>query len=203
MGQIDFWYEFASTYSYLTAMRIDAAAADAGVSVRWRPFLLGPIFHKQGWSTSPFVLYPAKGRYMWRDIERLAAAAGLPLVQPDPFPQNGLTASRLALVGAEDGWIVPFSKAVYRAEFAEGRDISDKSVLEGILTELGIDAVDAMDRAASPPIKATLKDAVAEAEDRGIFGAPSFVTSDGELFWGDDRLEAALQWQRAESRSDV
>jgi 2-hydroxychromene-2-carboxylate isomerase len=76
---LDFWFEFASTYSYLAAMRIGPLAESAKVEVRWRPFLLGPIFKAQGWDNSPFNIYPAKGRYMWRDMERLASAQGLAL----------------------------------------------------------------------------------------------------------------------------
>src|SRR5436190_24112129 len=75
--KLEFWYDFASTYSYLSAMRIEALAAAAGVGVAWKPFLLGPIFGAQGWTTSPFNLYPAKGRNMVRDIERLATERGL------------------------------------------------------------------------------------------------------------------------------
>ena len=74
MSKLEFWYDFGSTYSYLTAMRIDRLAAASGIDVVWRPFLLGPIFKAQGWATSPFNVYPAKGRYMVRDIERIAAA---------------------------------------------------------------------------------------------------------------------------------
>ena len=91
---LEFWYEFASTYSYLTAMRIEPLAEAAGVDIRWRPFLLGPIFAAQGWTSSPFNLFPAKGRYMWRDMERQAAALGVPFRKPDPFPQNALLAAR-------------------------------------------------------------------------------------------------------------
>ena len=84
-----FWYEFASTYSYLSAMRIEAEAERAGVAIEWRPFLLGPIFKAQGWTTSPFNIYPAKGRYMVRDIERLAAARGLqPSAAPPSVPNS-------------------------------------------------------------------------------------------------------------------
>jgi 2-hydroxychromene-2-carboxylate isomerase len=80
---LDFWFEFASTYSYPAAMRIGALAQDAGVIVRWQPFLLGPIFKAQGWENSPFNLYEAKGRYMWRDLERICAALDLPFRKPD------------------------------------------------------------------------------------------------------------------------
>ena len=94
---LEFWYEFASTYSYLAAMRIEEMAAIADVEIRWRPFLLGPIFASQGWNTSPFNVYPAKGRHMWRDMEREAARLGLPMRRPDPFPQNTLVAARVAV----------------------------------------------------------------------------------------------------------
>ena len=98
MASISFWFEFASTYSYPAAMRIQAAASARGMNIKWRPFLLGPIFQQQGWSDSPFNLYPAKGRYMWRDLERICAAVGLPLrLPPFAFPQNGLAAARIAL----------------------------------------------------------------------------------------------------------
>ena len=140
MSPIDFWFEFASTYSYLAAFRLDAVAEAAGVEVRWQPFLLGPIFKAQGWNDSPFNLQPAKGRYMWRDMERICAARGLPFRKPDPFPQNGLRAARLALVGAEEGWGPAFSKAVYTAEFGGGADISDRQVLAGVLAAQGVDA---------------------------------------------------------------
>ncbi len=101
---LDFWFEFASTYSYPAAMRIAPLAKARGFNVRWRPFLLGPIFKSQEWDDSPFNLYPAKGRYMWRDLERICGALGLPLVQPSPFPQNGLLAARVALIALQQGW---------------------------------------------------------------------------------------------------
>ena len=71
---LQFWFEFASTYSYPAASRVGALAAAAGAALEWRPFLLGPIFRDQGWNDSPFNVYPVKGRYMWRDLERLCAA---------------------------------------------------------------------------------------------------------------------------------
>ena len=96
MPPLQFWYEFASTYSYPAAMRVEAVAAARGLSVAWRPFLLGPLFAAQGWRDSPFNVYPVKGRYMWRDLQRICDAAQLPLHRPDPFPQNSLLAARVA-----------------------------------------------------------------------------------------------------------
>lgn len=112
-GQLDFWYDFASPYSYLSALRIADAAAHAGVAIVWRPFLLGPIFQSQGWTTSPFNLYPAKGRYMVRDISRIAAARGHAFQMPAVFPANGLAAARIAIAADDHGWTPRFSRAVF------------------------------------------------------------------------------------------
>lgn len=191
---IDFWLEFASTYSYPAAERIGALARAAGVTVRWRPFLLGPIFQSQGWNTSPFNVYPGKGRYMWRDLERICGGLGLPLRRLEKFPQNSLLAARVALVGFGDGWGEEFSCAVYRAEFGAGRDIGDESVVAGILKDLGCDPTKVLAQAQTTQNKARLRSETEEAQRLGLFGAPSFVTADGELFWGNDRLEAALAW---------
>ena len=195
-AMLDFWLEYASTYSYPAAARIGALANAAGVTVRWRPFLLGPIFQSQGWSTSPFNLYPDKGRYMWRDLERICQSLGLPLRRVEPFPQNSLLAGRVALIGFADGWGEDFSRAVYRAEFGEGKNIGDPDVVSGILGELELDAVRVLEQAQTAENKARLRSQTEEAQRIGIFGAPSFVTADGELFWGNDRLEAALAWAR-------
>ena len=197
---IEFWYEFASTYSYLAAMRIEARAAEAGVDVRWRPFLLGPIFAAQGWNTSPFNLFPAKGRYMWRDMEREAARLGLPFYRPKTFPQNGVLAARIALLGADRGWTPAFTRAVYTAEFGECRDISDPQVLSPILTDLGLDPEAILAEALTDCNKMRLRRMGEEVLSRGIFGAPTFFTEDGEMFWGNDRLEQALDWALAQAR---
>jgi 2-hydroxychromene-2-carboxylate isomerase len=197
---LEFWYEFASTYSYLAAMRIEAAAEEAQVTLLWRPFLLGPIFQAQGWATSPFNLYPAKGRYMWRDMEREAARLKLPFYRPDPFPQNGLLAARIALLGADREWTPAFTRAVFMAEFGEGYDIADPTVLAGILADLGLDAKAVIAEAQGEANKMRLRRMGEEAQTRGIFGAPAFIAEDGEMFWGNDRLEQALDWAVVQAR---
>jgi 2-hydroxychromene-2-carboxylate isomerase len=188
---MDFFYEFASTYSYIAAMRIAPLAQAAGVTVRWRPFLLGPIFKAQGWETSPFNLFPAKGRYMVRDCERQCAALGVAFRLPDPFPQNTLSAARVALVALAEGWGEDFSRAVYRAQFAEGRDIGSTDVIGELVRGLDRDGDAALARARSDEIKQKLRVETEEAQRLGIFGAPSFIAGN-ELFWGNDRLEQAL-----------
>jgi 2-hydroxychromene-2-carboxylate isomerase len=193
---LDFWFEFASTYSYPAAMRIAPLAKARGVNVRWRPFLLGPIFKAQGWDNSPFNLYPVKGRYMWRDLERICAALDLPLVQPGVFPQNTLLAARTALVALAQGWGEEFCRAVYRAEFGAGGNIGEPASIAGVLTALGRNAQAVMQEAQSDRVKGALRAQTEEAQRLGLFGAPSFTTGDGELFWGNDRLEAALEWAK-------
>lgn len=194
-AMLTFWYEFASTYSYPAAMRIERLAEQAGVAVAWRPFLVGPLFHEQqGLTDSPFNSFPVKGAYMWRDLERVCDREGLPLVRPSQFPRNGLLAARVAIVGLEDGWTPAFTRAVYQANFVEDRDISDPAVLAPLIAAVGAGPEHALAAAQSDPVKARLKAHVAEARAQGVFGAPSFVTADGELFWGNDRLEQALEW---------
>ncbi len=200
-GRLDFWFEFASTYSYPAAMRIVPLARAASVEVRFRPFLLGPVFKAQGWDTSPFNLFPAKGRYMWRDLERICAALDLPFRRPDPFPQMSLQAARVALVGLADDWGEEFCRALYRAEFGAGRRIDDPDVLADLLAGLGVDPAAILAAAQSPEIKQRLREQSEEAQRLGLFGAPSFVTADGEVFWGNDRLETALAWAQGAAAS--
>ena len=161
--------------------------------MRWRPFLLGPIFKAQGWDTSPFNLYPAKGRYMVRDCERQCAALGLTFRLPEPFPQTTLLAARVATAALDEGWGEDFSRTIYRAEFAEGRNIGDPSVVAEIVQALGQNHAAVLARAQSDEIKGQLRAETEEAQRLGIFGAPSFVAG-GELFWGNDRLEQALDF---------
>jgi 2-hydroxychromene-2-carboxylate isomerase len=203
---LDFWFEFASTYSYPAAMRIAPLAREAGVTVRFRPFLLGPVFQAQGWNTSPFNLYAAKGGNMWRDLERLCADLKLSFRRPEPFPQNSLLAARVALVGlgvasseqssSEQSWGEQFCRAVFLAEFCEGRQIDDVAVLSDILARLNVKPGPVFDAARTDANKARLRAQTEEAQRLGIFGAPSFMTADGELFWGNDRLERALAWAK-------
>jgi len=195
-GPLEFWFEFASSYSYPAAMRVEDAARAAGVSLVWKPFLLGPIFGSQGWNDSPFNVYPAKGRYMWRDLERICGKLGLPLRRPSRFPRNGLLAARVALVGAGAPWEVHFVRAVYRANFADDRDIADAAVVRDLVTQAGADGAAVLESAQSRENKERLRRQTDEAIGLGIFGAPTFV-SRGELFWGNDRLEDALDWHLA------
>jgi 2-hydroxychromene-2-carboxylate isomerase len=193
MPSAEFWYEFASTYSYPAALRVAALADKRGVSLVWRPFLLGPIFMAQGWRDSPFNLYPAKGRYMWRDLERTCEAMGVPLKRPEPFPQPSLLAARIALALQGDERM-NFSRLVFAAEFSHGLPIGDRATLGPLLAACGVDPAAAFERAESDANKALLKAETARAAEIGVIGAPCLVAADGEVFWGNDRLEQGLEW---------
>lgn len=196
MSRLEFWFDLASSYSYLAAMRIEELAAREDVEITWRPFLLGPIFKGQGWNTSPFNLYPAKGRAMLRDMQRICADRGIPFVMPARFPAPSLLAVRVAHLGEEDGWCPGFTKAAFSAEFGEGKDIADPAVLCDLLVGIGLNAQAIIEQANGAPVKDSLKSRTSDAQSRGIFGAPTFITDSNELFWGDDRLEQAVGWAK-------
>jgi len=194
MRRLQFWFEFASTYSYVAAFRVERVAGAAGVTVDWKPFLLGPIFRDQGWNDSPFNVYPAKGRYMWRDMERLCAAEGLPLKRPSQFPRNGLIAARVATLEEAAPWRAEFARRIYAANFGDDRDIGDPVLVGSVLGSLGLPAAEILEAAHIRENKERLRLQTEEAVRLGIFGAPTFIV-DGELFWGNDRLEQAVAWR--------
>lgn len=191
MKSLTFWFEFASTYSYLSAARIEEICTARGIELIWRPFLLGPIFAAQGWPGGPFVAQPVKGAYMWVDMERETARLGLPYTKPATFPQNSLLAARIATHLRDTPQIGGFVRGVYRANFAENAEIADPAVLSDILATLGLDPETCFNAAKDDATKTTLRTTTEEAQAAGIFGAPSFTVGDA-LFWGNDRLDAAL-----------
>lgn len=195
MQSIELWFEFASTYSYPAVSRAESVARAAGVDLVWRPFLLGPIFKAQGWNDSPFNIYPVKGQYMWRDLARICADLNLPLRHPSQFPRNGLVAARLACAFQTEAWLPELVRQIYRANFAEDRDISDPTVLAAILAAIGQPA-SRLEAASSAEAKAKLRAQTERAQALGIFGAPTFIVG-SELFWGNDRLENAVAWARS------
>jgi 2-hydroxychromene-2-carboxylate isomerase len=194
----EFWFDFASTYSYLAALRIEEACAGAKLSLVHRPFLLGPIFQEQlGIKDSPFNVQPVRGRYMWRDLERLCAKYGLPWRKPTVFPRHSVLAARVACcAGPEVGAV---TQAIFKANFAEDRDISSPDLLREVLgAQAGL-----VEKAQSEEAKPLLRKNTAEARRLGIFGAPDFVVRgaagapgapEAELFFGHDRMDDALAW---------
>ncbi|MFC3457353.1 2-hydroxychromene-2-carboxylate isomerase [Massilia haematophila] len=191
--ELEFWFEFGSNYSYLALMRVEALAARNGVVLRWRPFLLGPVFRQLGWSTSPFVLQEAKGRYMWRDMEREARKYGLPFVRPSVFPRKAVLPMRVAALGAQEAWMGAFCRRVMRQNWVEDLDIDAPANVLRALDGLVDDPRGVVAAALLEPNKARLRASTEEAQARGVFGGPTMFAGD-EMFWGNDRLEDAIAW---------
>jgi len=191
-ASLEFWFEFGSTYSYLSVMRIEVLAKQYGVAIAWKPFLLGPIFKSFGWDNSPFVLHPAKGAYALIDMARQCDKYAIPWTPPSTFPRSTLLPMRVALLGAEQPWIGAYSKRVMQINFAEDRDIDTPKVIAEVLRELDLPAPELLAAAQTDEHKLRLRAQTQAALQRGIFGAPTFFIG-AEMFWGNDRLEDALQ----------
>jgi 2-hydroxychromene-2-carboxylate isomerase len=194
---VDFWFSMGSTYTYLTVMRLPAVEKAATITFRWRPFYLRSILQEM-----KHVLYAdksAKTAYMWRDIERRSAMYGLPVRTPAPYPvqQSGL-ANRIAYVGIQEGWGPVFIQAAYRHWMQEGEIMGGEPNISASLRAADQVPSRVLDRAAAPEIDQALQEETNEAKRIGLFGSPIFVVAH-ELFWGDDRLEDAIQWHRTGS----
>lgn len=194
MKEIDFWFSIGSTYSYLTIMRLTDVAAREGVSFTWRPFNVREMMIAQ--DNVPFAKKPAKAAYMWRDIERRCGKYGLAAKLPAPYPLDNLAlANQVAVVGMEEGWGAAYVVETYKRWFQKGQMAGSEPNLSASLIAVDQDPERVMPIAESQACVAALEAATREAEALGLFGVPSFVV-DGELFWGDDRLEDALSWAR-------
>ena len=191
MSRLTFWFEFASTYSYPAAMRIEALCAKNSIAMSWQPFLLGPVFASQGLTDSPFNLNPAKGRYMWQDLARVCAAQDIPLRKPSVFPRGSLLGARVVVAFPDMPWTGAFVRALYTENFARDADIAETSVVRRVLREVGADPESVTAVATAPATKAALRAATDRAQEIGLFGAPSFTVGP-EIFWGNDRLEMAI-----------
>ncbi len=184
-----FYYDLASPYAYLSAERISQVFEDAGAEPpEWQPILLGGLFKRFG--RSSWGVGPEREAGM-AEVERRAQAYGLPPLRwPDPWPGNSLTAMRAAVFAKELGRAVSFSLAAFRQAFAAGRDLTepDNVFIAAASSELHPRSLQAA--IARDAIKQRLREATDTAGDRGVFGVPAVVVG-GEVFWGDDQLEAA------------
>ena len=194
MTSIDFWFSIGSTYSYLTVMRLAEVQKTQDVQINWRPFDVRHVMIEQ--NNIPFKDKPVKSAYMWRDIERRAAKYGLSPQIPAPYPLKGLVlANQVATLGAELGWVEDYTCATYRRWFELGEPAGEDPNLSASLEEIGLDSAEVISDAQSGRIAKALSDQTDEAMQIGVFGSPTFVV-EGEVFWGDDRLEDAINWSR-------
>ncbi len=185
---LEFWFDFSSPFAYLASTRMEALAARAGAALVYRPFLLGGLFHAIGTPTVPLFEMPEpKRRHAGLDMNRWAAHFATPIRWPSRFPMNTVKPLRMVLA-TPDAQRAPLVNAIYRAYWAEDRDVSDAAVLADIASAVGLDGPALAARTSDDALKVALREATDEAVRRGIFGAPSFFVGD-LLFWGQDRLE--------------
>lgn len=190
---LDFFYFIGSTYTHLAVHRAEEAAARAGVELRWRPFSVRTLMREQ--NNIPFAGKPVKAAYMWRDIERRAGRLGVPFTTRPPYPIDAQEiANRVATLAAAEGWCPAFTRAAYARWFLHGEDPGTPEALRRILAALGRDANAVLAAADGDAIRARYAAETDRARALGIFGSPTFACADGEIFWGDDRLEDALDW---------
>jgi 2-hydroxychromene-2-carboxylate isomerase len=188
MTTLEFFYDFVSPYSYLASTRVEAEVAKVGGSVRFRPFLLGGVFNATG-NKAPIEV-AAKGPYLQTDCSRWAKRLGVPFAWPARFPVLTVLPLRAAFAAEKLGKLVPYSHAMFRAYWVDGRDISDASVVEEVATKAGLPGAALI--AEAPGYKEALKAQTQEAVDRGSFGAPTFFVGQ-EMFVGNDRLDFAVE----------
>lgn len=182
---VDFFWDPASTYSYLAATQIEALARRCDAQIHWKPFLLGKVFEATG-NKMPAAL-PSKGKYLFRDARMWAKLYGVPFRFPKLFPLNSVLASRACLAAANHGKGVEFSLALLKAYWADGQDPSQPEVVSAIAESVGLDGAALLAATQDPAVKDALRANTEEAIRRGAFGAPTFYV-DEEMFWGNDRL---------------
>jgi len=196
MAILEFFYDFVSPYSYLASTRVEAEVARGGGTVRFRPFLLGGVFNATG-NKAPIEV-AAKGPYLVADCLRWAKRLGVPFAWPGKFPLLTVLPLRAAFAAEKLGKLVPYTHAMYRAYWAEGRDISDPAVVQEVAARAGLDGAALVTEAAN--FKEALKAQTQEAVDRGSFGAPTFFVG-REMFIGNDRLDFAIEALLAAGKS--
>jgi 2-hydroxychromene-2-carboxylate isomerase len=195
---IDFWVSIGSTYSYLSVMRLSSVEEASGVAFRWRPFSVRAIMIEQ--NNIPFVGKPVKLAYMWRDIGRRALKRGLRPNLPAPYPLKEFDlANKIAVLAETEGWCADYVRAAYRHWFDLGEEPGSEPGLTVVLRELGRDPARVVAAAQTGRIEERYKRDTEEAKALGVFGSPTFV-ADGEVFWGDDRLEDAIEWFKAKAQ---
>ena len=192
---IEFWFDFSSPYGYIAAELIDAVAARHGRSVNWHPILLGPVFKAVG--TAPLTTMPIKGEYSKLDFARTARWHKVPFRLPEKFPVGTQVAARAfyLLADADPARARDFAHRVYRAYFAEGRDVADPAVVMELAASAGADAAALAGPLKGEAIKERMKAEVEAAMKAGVFGSPYFIV-DGEPFWGVDRIPVLEEWLR-------
>lgn len=186
MPTLEYFFDYVSPFAYLADTQLAGLVERTGATLRYRPFLLGGIM--QGSGNQPPITVPSKGRYMFHDTLRWARHYGVPLNPNPSFPQNTLTAMRVAVAALPDPRFPDLHRAFFRAVWVEERNLADLAELRSVIDAAGFDGAALLERAADPAVKDALRRNTEEAVERGAFGAPTFFVGE-EMFWGNDRLD--------------
>ena len=190
---VDFYFEFSSPYGHIASHLVDDLGSRIGREIRWRPFLLGPVFKATG--SAPLVQIPMKGEYSRRDFVRSARYYAVKQQIPAKFPIGTVAALR-AFYWTDDrdrNQAKALAKALYDGYFADGRDIGTPEIVIEIAGEVGIDRSALQAALGDNAVKERAKAEVDAAIARGVFGSPFFIV-DGEPFWGCDRIPMLEAW---------
>ena len=194
MKEINFWFSIGSTYTYLSVNRISEVAKRENLSINWRPFSVRKIMMDM--DNIPFTppSKKVKSDYMWRDIERRAKFYGFEAKVPAPYPLSQFDlANQIAILGILEGWGVDYVYKTYQRWFQQGKEPATEPNLTEIFEELDLDHDETIKKANEDKIKDQYLQNTETAYKNGVFGSPSFIY-EGEVFWGDDRLEDCIKW---------
>ena len=194
MSEIDFWFSIGSTYTYLSVNRIAEVAKKESLSINWKPFSVRKIMMDM--DNIPFTppSKKIKSDYMWRDIERRAKFYGFEAKVPAPYPLKEFDlANQIAILGMNEGWGVDYVTITYKRWFQQGKEPATEPNLSEILNELNLNKDEVNKNANSENIKNQYLQNTENAYKQGVFGSPTFIYN-GEVFWGDDRLEDCIKW---------
>jgi 2-hydroxychromene-2-carboxylate isomerase len=183
---VEFFYDYASPFSYLADCQLPAIAAKHGATIEYRPAILGVLIVESGNQPPPTV--PAKLAYMNADMRRWASRLNVPFVPNPAFPVRSITLMRAALVAQDNGVFKRFHEAMWRAMWTEAANLADPAVVTQVLARADLDADAIMRGTQDDAIKARLKANCDEALARGAFGLPTFFV-EGEMFFGNDRVD--------------
>ncbi len=195
--RLEFYFDCSSPWTYLAFTRVHDVAARTKTEIVWKPILVGGVFNavNQDVYERRANPDPLKAAYYTKDLEDWAHFAGIHIGQPAVFPVNSVRAMRGALIALQDGKIVPYTRAVFEAYWGDLQDISLPEVLSLIVTPLGYDAAEFLQRINEPDVKAKLRANTDELIKRGGFGSPTMFVNGEDMYFGNDRLplvEAAL-----------
>jgi len=199
MKNIDFWFSIGSTYTYLTVSRINELSKEEELLFNWYPFSVRKIMMDM--DNIPFTppSKKIKSDYMWRDIERRAAFYGFNPKIPAPYPLTQFDlANKIAVLGMNEGWGIDYVISTYKRWFEQGKEPATEPNLSEILQELKLNKDEVIAQAQSTEIENKYLENTEKAYSLGVFGSPTFIF-EGEVFWGDDRLEDCIKWVKSSS----